>query len=221
MRPLNAQEGHMGDGGGSAYQTQFRSTLIQETRLAVRDGGDYVISGDYLLYEDPKVADIQMNTENLITLRNVNYNVIRDEFYYKDPNDNKFYALDFNNGIKRIIVGNDIFENVPKEGVFKTMQVLYENDNMGFFKNYFIERSRNNAPTTIFNATDKEKYDVEFEYYIQRNYVATKINLTKRDVLGVFQSGDLKDKAKDYMKANDLSFKDEHDVKLLFGEFFK
>lgn len=215
----NAQEGHIADRPGSAYMNKLRGPLIQETDLVVRGGGDYKASGDFILYDGLKQADIQMNTENLITLSSVNYNVLKDEFYYKDLEGN-FFTLPIQNGIKRIIIGKDIFENVSKDAVFKIMQVLYKDDAIGFYKNYFIENEHNNAPRTVFNATKKESYKIGYSYYIQRNYITQEIRLIKKDVLNLFHSKDEKKAAKAYMKDNDLSFRNEDDVKKLFIEFF-
>lgn len=215
-----SQEGHIADGSSSLYQNAVKTPLNAELDMKIRHVEESKIySEDYLLYEKMTPGSIEFNDGNLIPLNKVNFNVIRDQFFFQDLG-NKFYLLNFKDGIKKIIIGKDIFEYFLVGSSYKPLKILFQNADITFLKGYYIEVSSNNAPRTIFNATDGQKVKTEATYYIQQNGFIKEIVLSKKEINSLFMSQASKKELKNFVKENRLSYRKEDDIKKILAEFF-
>lgn len=216
-----AQEGHIPDGTSSSiFQRTVKNTLSSEMDMKIRNiEENKIYSVDYLLYKNMTPGSIEFSDGNLISLNRVNFNVIRDQFFFQDLG-NKYYLLDPQDGIKKVIMGNDIFEYFLVGDTYKPLKILFQNENIAFLKGYYVEVSSTNAPRTVFNATDGQKAKTATLYYIQQNGLIKEIELNKRSIYDLFMSQSSKNELKKFVKANRLSYKNEDDVKKILAEFF-
>ncbi|WGK63642.1 hypothetical protein [Croceiramulus getboli] len=152
--------------------------------LAVRDGGKYIINS-------------------------VNLNLRKDLFESRITEDSLFV---FNrDNVEFLVINGRKFEYINSgiHGGTKPFEVLYEGDAIKLLMTYDLEVKQPESNDPLMIKSDKPEFDIDNTYYLKEGNSLRAFNVRKRDILDYF--GAQKDKIKDFVKAENLSYRDARD----------
>ena len=172
--------------------------------------------GSPLLFDDWNNQGVIVMGDKKYHFNNLNYNISRDEFMSKINNDSVF-VFDLSN-IDKIIVGNKQFKQLYDSGERKNKiyEVIYENDNFSLLKDYFIITTEG-SPNPMLNRPN-DKIVKKSTYFIMRNNSIEPFGWSKRSIVNLIDK-EKKEEFKKYVKKNNLSYRDESDVRTMLKYF--
>ncbi|MCK8521657.1 hypothetical protein M0D21_08755 [Aquimarina sp. D1M17] len=145
---------------------------------------------------------------------NMNFNIEKEQFMSKIEGDSLF-IFDFKK-LDKVIVNGKEFKSIysPEDNAEKVFQVIYENSDFSILKKYsikFIESS----PDPMLNRSRNKLVKLE-NYFLMKNGVFTPFKLKKKSVTNLIQKDIDQSSLDNYVKSNNLSYKNEQDLKKIF-----
>lgn len=186
------------------------------TQVPVRPATNSKIDGDYYLFDEwDNYAMVYSNSKG-VKLNSSNYNLWRDAIEFKISKDSVYtISTTF---VDSIIINNRLIKKFPENSVEKPRfaEIIFEGDDVVLYKKYYskIDKSKMNPLTGHYDFADK--VEIDSKYFIFINNRVKQIKLRKNNILDVFSnSNDIKE----YVKSENLSYKEEQDIKEIFKKF--
>ncbi len=173
------------------------------------------IKGSCLLFkESNNISVVTTDDGKLIKVKNLNYNIREDNMQTKLSADSVFI---FNaNNIKTIHINNRLFKQFinPESSLHSFYEVVASCREMDLLKKHSVTVKEGVINPLTQQKQSPDTYIKKFKYFLYSNNSMQEITLKKSKILKLFkQKGE---NIKNYVTENNLSFKSESDLKLLF-----
>lgn len=171
------------------------------------------IEGTEYLFDSWENSAIVYSKDNLsYVIDNINLNIKSNSFLSKISKDSIFtYNM---NGIDRIVINSKIYKNIYSEKGKTICEVVFESDEFSILKGFDIKTIQGSPNPMINRANDKMVRKKRF--YVLKDETLKSFRFAKRKVLAII-SPKKKSEVKEYVKLNDLSYRDENDVKQILN----
>jgi len=187
---------------------------IWELRFSKQDPVKVEIDGSLYLFDTWENFGWIEHDNKKYTLKDVNYNILMDQFEYKISNDSVFI---FDNNIDLIYLANKNFKKyyLDANTGHKYCEVLYEGSNYSLLKKYDV-RLREAGPNPLMLKGNSNEFVKSKKYYINNNVTNTllPIKLKKNNIVALFSNKE--NDIKSYIKKNKISYKNENDLVKIF-----
>jgi len=174
------------------------------------------IKGSFMLFEgSSKYGIISTKEGRSFKVPYLNYNVKQDQIEAKISNDSVFIfdpvkidMVKINNKLFKRYEGSELF----RDGYF---EIVASSKEMNLLKKYnvFVKEGVLN-PLTM-QKQSQDTYVMKTKYFIQSQDAINEISLKKGKLLKIFEEDS--EKMKIYINENNLSIKEEEDLKLIFN----
>jgi len=158
---------------------------------------------------------VRTNDNVKFKLKNINIDIEKNKFVFKD--DKTVYFYDFTN-LNYIVINNKKFRtyHFENKNTKKILEVINESKNISLLKEYEVhfKQDKVNALMMIGNS---DNYTIRDRYYVKNNNEIKRIRLKKKSILSVLI--DKKDLITKFVKKHKLSYNDERDVKEIFNYY--
>jgi len=183
------------DGESNLNYATFKETVVTKGNV-------------YLFPKWVDNAKLYTRSNKKYVITGLNYNLKKDNFEIKMPNDSVF-ILDGNH-IDHLNIQGSIFkkENIEKTGN-EFYEVLLKDSKISLYKKHKV-RLIPGKMHPLNGTQEPHRYHKYYEYYVIQNDKPSKIALRKKHITSLVQ--DKLDLVKDYTKRNKLSYKSEKDV---------
>jgi len=181
------------------------STYFVNPKRAV-DGTEYLFDS----WENNAVVFTVDNYK--FKLKNINLNIKSNSFLSKINKDSIFT---FNmNDIEKIIINNRVYKNIYSEKGKNICEVIFESDNFSVLKSFHIQKV-DGSPNPMINRKN-DKIIRKKRFYVLKNKTLENFRFSKRKVLALVSPENLST-VKEYVKQNNLSYRNEIDVKQILN----
>ncbi len=119
----------------------------------------------------------------------------------------------FNNGVREKFISSKEIQGKAPKGFFK---IIHEGD-FSLYKYYKLNVISSNYNMALDVGTQNNRYDIDEFYFVCHNEQLKKIKLNKRNILKLFKNKE--NEIKEYVKENNLRYKDEIDMGLIFDYY--
>ena len=184
-------------------------------------GSKPLAKGSLYLYDSWNgVAVVETTDGEKLLIKKVNYNIDAQHFEAMFAPDSTYhFNLDY---VETITLNNKKYKQFEFKGEQKIFEIIYEEseeDDFAILKSYNISVVYASNDPMVNRPNDV--YSKRRTYYVKEGNKIDVIHLNKKNILKIFESRDIsKDKVEKHVKENDLSYKDEFDVDMLFHHFF-
>lgn len=173
-----------------------------------------VIDGSVYLFNEWNNNGVIYTTSNeRFAIYNINLNIKRNTFESMVGRDSLF-AFNFNN-IEKFVINNRVFKNYYWNNDNKVYEVILQKKDFDLLKGFnvkFVEGSSN----PMLNRKN-DKYIRDEKYYVKKDGKIVFFVLKKSSILKLLNLNDQKkEEVLNYVKANNLSFKNEDHLKQIF-----
>ncbi len=187
---------------------------IWELRFSKQDAIKVEINGSLYLFDTwDNLGSIEYDNKKYI-LKDVNYNILLDQFEYKISSDSVFV---FDNNIDLVHLANKKFKKYYLDVNLgrKYCEVVFEGINYSLIKKYDV-RLREAGPNPLMLKDQGNKFITSKKYYIKNNVTNSlfSIKFKKKNIVSLFP--DKENDIKSYIKKNKFSFKKENDLVKIF-----
>jgi len=167
----------------------------------------------YLFDSWKNKAIIQLSTKSY-TFSNINFNIEKETFMSQIEGDS-LYIFDFKN-INKVVINGKEFKSFfsPLDGQDKIFQVIYENTDFSILKKYNVKIIES-SPDPMLNRSRNKIVKNESYFTIQNNNF-TPFKLKKKFITQLLEKNTAVSMLDKYVKSNNLSYKDENDLKKIF-----
>jgi hypothetical protein len=157
-------------------------------------------------------AVIFTTNNNNFKLKNINLNIKSNSFLSKINKDSIFT---FNmSGIDKIVINNKIYKNVYIEETKAICEVVFESEKYSVLKSFYIQ-TVDGSPNPMINRAN-DKIIRKKRFYVLEGESVNNFRFSKRKVLALVNDNDI-ETVKEYVKKNDLSYRNEIDVKQILN----
>lgn len=147
-------------------------------------------------------------------MKNVNIDLKNQSFQSKFSKDSIF-NYNFNN-IDRFIINNKVYKNFYYNEDNRIYEILHETPEYALLKGYKVDLVEGSANPMLNRKTDK--YVQKYSYYVKTENAIKQFKLGKKSLLKLLGTDKATaDKIVKYAKTNNLSFKNDQDVKNLLN----
>ncbi|MBI9040656.1 hypothetical protein [Lutibacter sp.] len=192
-----------------AFSQQLTIKLIEST-LITHQGVEFKgelkdSSNDLYVFDNFNNDGMIYVNNNVYSLSNLNFNVETNSFESR-INRNKNFSYR-NTSVDSIKINNHFFKKIGN--IF--YEVLFENFNRQFLKKYDI-KIKPGTFNRLDGSTGKPKEELDYRYLIKLTNEYQMIELSKNDILDLFNNDENKDKLEAFVKEERLSYKKEDDI---------
>ncbi len=154
---------------------------------------------------------IKLNNKKRYTFSNFNFNIRKEQFMSQIEGDS-IYIFNFKT-IDKVIVNGKEFKSIfnPSEGEEKVFQVIYENSRFSILKKYSLKIIES-SPDPMLNRSQNRIKKME-TYFIKKGATITPFKLKKKLIADLAKENISISALDDYVKSNNLSYKNEDDIK--------
>ncbi|KAA1245707.1 hypothetical protein [Aquimarina sp. RZ0] len=167
----------------------------------------------YLFDSWKNKTTIKIDKKNY-TFSNFNFNIDKEEFMSQIEGDS-IYIFDFKN-IDKIIINGKEFKSFynPIEKKEKIFQVIYETTDFSILKKYSLKIVEG-SPNPMLNRSKDKILKIE-TYIMRQGNTFTPFKLKKKYISNLVKKNIAISALEDYVKSNNLSYKNENDLKKIF-----
>ncbi|MGB5418061.1 hypothetical protein [Algibacter sp.] len=180
------------------------------------------VEGSYYLFNNwANSASFYLLGNEGYKIPNVNFNVRFNRFEANMSDDaSKDSIFAFNSqSVKKVVVGSKEFvkKQVSGKGANYFLEMIQEGDKLSLLKSYDASIS----PGTINPMTQQkmkaDKIEIKSNFYVEKNGSLEEVRLKKSTVLKLM--ADKKVEIKEFLGDNDISFKNDADIKKIFSYY--
>ncbi|MBQ4821464.1 hypothetical protein [Aquimarina sp. MMG016] len=182
-------------------------------------GNSSLTDGSVYLFDTWKNKTIIKLNEKSYTFSNFNFNIKKEEFMSQIEGDS-LYIFDFKT-IDKVIVNGKEFKSFfdPAEGTNKIFQVIYENNDFSILKRYSLKIIEG-SPDPMLNRSKNKIMKME-TYFMMKGTRFTPFKLKKKFITKLIEKNITTKAIDKYIKSNNLSYKNENDLKKIFDYSYK
>lgn len=148
-----------------------------------------------------------------LLIRNINYNLRRQVFESKMGRDSIFtFNLD---NVEELLINQREFRNmfVPGERGYRLFEIIFESEEFAILKSHYLTINEGSDNPMV---NRPSRYVQNEDYYIKRGNSYKPFRMRKKDVLRA--AGNQADAVEEFADEQDLSFKEDQDVKRMLTE---
>ncbi len=199
------------------FKTQ--AAILSGSFASFKKSSSVPTDGSVYLFDSWNNTTVIKLSKKNYTFTNFNFNISKEAFMSQIEGDS-IYIFDFKN-IDKVIVNGKEFKSYfsPSENKEKIFQVLYEGADFSILKKYslkFIESS----PDPMLNRSKNKIIKIE-SYFMMKGTTFTPFKLKKKFITKIVEKTIAIPLLEDYVKSNNLSYKNENDLKKIFNYSFK
>jgi len=168
------------------------------------------VDGTVYLFEGWNNAGVIYAADNKYALNNINLNIERNSFESKVGQDSLF-SFNFNN-IEKFVINGRTFKNYYWDDDNRVYEIIYEGESWSIIKGFKIVEVTGSANPMLNRSRDRMVR--KSFYYLKNDKGIHPFKLKKNKILNlVGEKENEVDKIESFAKQNNLSFKDENDVR--------
>ena len=214
---VNLQSGSNGL-GSSGYGSNNFMTFRNGEWVKDKSNEDSYSGSNYLFDSWSNKAEIYDLKGKGYKLINCNFNVASNRIEAMlDNTEDKTFVFN-SRDISKIKIGDKYFakkkiDNNPNY----LLEVIQQGDKLALLKSYSAVIVPGNVNPMTQKKINEDKISINSSYYVERDGTLEEIKLKKSTVLKLMS--DKKDKLKSFLSENKLSFKEDNDIKRIFGYY--
>lgn len=173
------------------------------------------IEGDKYLFDTwANKAIVATNGGQFLSVNNVNFDMERGTFTFKD--EGKIYDIN-QFSVKNITINNRLFKRVvsPRTNVSRLMEVIYENNQWAVLKDQKVKIR--DGKFDVNRGQLPDKFVKDYDYLMLQDDTLKRFKIKTRKLNGIY--GPHKEAMREYIKVNELSYKDDKDLRMIFRKF--
>lgn len=174
------------------------------------------IKGSFMLFEGSNMYGVISTKQGRkLKVPNLNYNVKQDQIEAKISNDSVFI---FDPGkIDMVQINNKLFKRYEGSELFRDgyFEIVASSKEMDMLKKYSVSVKEGVINPLTRQKQSQDTYVIKTKYFIHSHNAINEISLKKGKILKIFEEDS--DKMKEYINENNLSIKEEGDLKLIFN----
>jgi len=164
----------------------------------------------YLFDKWENKAVIFTSGDNKFMLKNINLNLKRSVFESKISEDSLF-TFNFNN-IDKFVINNKEYKNFYWNDDNRVYEIIFEGDEIQILKGFTVALVEGSANPMLGRKNDR--YIRKENYFVRQDEKIKPFKLKKKRVLKLVEGDEEKARMiMEYVERNDLSYKNEYDVK--------
>lgn len=177
------------------------------------NNGERILGTNYLFDSWENECVIHTMDNNQFKLSNINLNLERHTFDSQIGNDSIF-TFNFNN-IEKLVINGRVFKNYFWNDDNQVYEIVFESDSFQLLKGYRVLY----VPPSIDPKVNRKsgKYVRTPNFYGRQNEEISSFRLNKKSILALFETEVDKRKVADYVKQQQLSFKNENDLRKILN----
>lgn len=186
-----------------------------ESRLVTHQGVEFVGELKYKsedLYAFPNWSNqgVLFMDQNAYRISNFNFNVTSNSF---DSRIDRKKLFSFKNSmIDSVAINNRLFKRLGSS----FYEVLFEKGNNMLLKKHYI-KLRRGAINRLDLSEDEPDISIDYKYLIKSDDLFKSIDLNKKDVIRILENEKDQELLVEFIKEENLSFKNEKDIIKIFG----
>lgn len=178
------------------------------------------IEGSYFLFKHNWFTGlITVDNGKQYEVANLNYNAKYDQLEAAFSNDSVFVFNSAN--IEKVVIGDKVLTTHldPVKSRISYYEFIEGIEGMEILKQYRVHVVRGGSNPMTQKQLTPDRYEMTADYFLAEGEKLSEIKLRKKYLLKLFKEDS--DKIKEYVSENDLSYKDEEDVKQIIDYYRK